>query len=94
MATHRGAGKGSGYREGAWSRPRESVAIGRERRWVEGGAKRRGAGLRRVEAGLRPPRCRAGGGGGGGGSMAWSRYQLGLAALMLLTGSINTLAAK
>ncbi|XP_077032542.1 solute carrier family 35 member F6 [Agelaius phoeniceus] len=26
--------------------------------------------------------------------MAWSRYQLGLAALMLLTGSINTLAAK
>ncbi|XP_064267556.1 solute carrier family 35 member F6 isoform X1 [Passer domesticus] len=28
------------------------------------------------------------------GSMAWSRYQLGLAALMLLTGSINTLAAK
>ncbi|CAM9931968.1 unnamed protein product [Bubo scandiacus] len=26
--------------------------------------------------------------------MAWSRYQLGLAALMLVTGSINTLAAK
>ncbi|NWY22465.1 S35F6 protein, partial [Aphelocoma coerulescens] len=26
--------------------------------------------------------------------MAWSRYQLGLAALLLLTGSINTLAAK
>ncbi|KAF4804047.1 Solute carrier family 35 member F6 [Turdus rufiventris] len=26
--------------------------------------------------------------------MAWSRYQLGLAALMLLTGSINTLAAN
>ncbi|XP_067150991.1 solute carrier family 35 member F6 [Apteryx mantelli] len=26
--------------------------------------------------------------------MAWTRYQLGLAALMLLTGSINTLAAK
>ncbi|XP_074845163.1 solute carrier family 35 member F6 [Carettochelys insculpta] len=26
--------------------------------------------------------------------MAWSRYQLGLAGLMLLTGSINTLAAK
>ncbi|KAM9382255.1 solute carrier family 35 member F6 [Phaethornis superciliosus] len=26
--------------------------------------------------------------------MAWSRSQLGLAALMLLTGSINTLAAK
>lgn len=41
----------------------------------------------------RRPRCRAGGGGGGG-AMAWSRYQLGLAALMLLTGSINTLAAK
>lgn len=33
-------------------------------------------------------------GGTGGESMAWSRYQLGLAALMLLTGSINTLAAK
>lgn len=56
-----------------------------------------GRGLSRRGAGLRPPRCRAGGGGGSGGggaAMAWSRYQLGLAALMLLTGSINTLAAK
>ncbi|XP_041331514.1 solute carrier family 35 member F6-like, partial [Pyrgilauda ruficollis] len=40
-----------------------------------------------VSGGVSPRRrCR--------GSMAWSRYQLGLAALMLLTGSINTLAAK